>query len=315
MSPAPNVKAPTELSLLPRAAGDAAAARVVSLEVPLIPRTHRDSTPGVASTSRSRPGPPRSPSPGPQELGPPTPSHPRRPSPPSTALRAPDRPSHRRRSDDTPPPPTTAPASSLRPAPPGFSLTSCAQTGAGKSKRRGEARPKASTLSSRSSPPSAGPGTTRGRWRGVAMAQAPSRSARGWLGRTERAHDGLSQPWTLARLLRTASYPRLPAPSRAGREGLGAGFVRGGPSSGPAPTMPRCVLGLLGSPRTGASYGPRPLPTCYGAGSALAIVPSPFTPTLSRSISPFSPFRLVPDSGTQRSLFSQSLSTLYVYTL
>lgn len=144
------------------------------------------------------------------------------------------------------------------------------------------------------------------------MAQAPSRSARGWLGRPERAQDGLSQPGTLARLLRTVSFPRLPAPSRAGREGWGAGFVRGGPSSGPAPAMPRCALGLLGSPRTGASYGPRPLPTCYGAGSALAIVPSPFTLTLSRSVSPFSHFRLVPGLGTQRSLFSQSLSTLYV---
>lgn len=147
------------------------------------------------------------------------------------------------------------------------------------------------------------------------MAQAPSQSARCWLGRTERAHDGLSQPGTLARLLRSASFPRLPAPSRAGREGWGTGFVRGGPSSGPAPAMPRCALGLLGSPRTGASYGPRPLPTCYGAGSALTIVPSPFTLTLSRSVSPFSHFRLVPDSGRKGVCFL-SLFPLYMfYTL
>lgn len=234
MSPSPNLKAPTELSLLPPAAGDTAAARVVSLEVPLILRTHRDSTPGVASTSRSRPGPPRSSSPGRPEPGPPTPSHPRRPSPLSTALRAPDRPSHRRRSDVTPPPPPTAPASSLRPAPPGFSLTFCAQTGAGKSKRRGEARPKASTLSSRSSPPSAGPGTTRGRWRGVAMALAPSRSARAGSAGRRGPTTGFPSPG-----LSLGSFARPPSPPASGSFEGGPGGAGGGPWAGLAFLWPR----------------------------------------------------------------------------
>lgn len=195
---------------------------------------------------------------------------------------------------------------------PGLGLTSCAQTGAGASKRRGEARPGASTLSSRSSRPSSSPRTTRGRRRGVPMAPALSRSARGWLCRTARARDGLPQPRTRARR-------RPPSPGfrlLRGREG-GARAERGRScaSSGPAPATAQVRSRppwLGGDWRLFGDFYQSP--RC-GAGIALAIVPSPFTLTLCRSIPPFSHFSLVPDSGTQKSLVSPVSSHSMFYAL
>lgn len=306
MSPSPNLKAPTELSLLPRAAGDAAAARVVPLEVPVIPRRHRNSTPGAHA--RGLLGiPPRAR----RSLGRPP-------------LRIPDGLRHLRQL---------------------FALPTALPTVAGPTTPlhhpRRPQHPRCAPLRRASvSPPARRPelGSPRGAGRrGPRPARSAAGAARPARARERPAAGGAESPWprhrrgALAAGLAGRRGPTTGFPSQGlsldcftgllppasgsfegGPGGVGAGFVRGGPSSGPAPAMPRCALGLLGSPRIGASYGPRPLPTCYGAGSALAIVPSPFTLALSRSVSPFSPFRLVPDSGTQRSLFSQSLSTLYV---
>lgn len=111
----------------------------------------------------------------------------------------------------------------------GFILTSCAQTGAGKSKRRGVARPGATALSSRSSHPSAGPGTTRGRRRGVPMVPALSLNSDGFPS-PRLGLVCLAWPPSPGLLLRASGSPE------GGTLRTGAGATgRGCPSSGSAP--------------------------------------------------------------------------------
>lgn len=147
------------------------------------------------------------------------------------------------------------------------------------------------------------------------MAPALSRSAHGWLGRTAGSRDGLSQPWTGARLPLTASFPGLPAPPGAGAGGRGWGGA--GLPLAPPPTLPRCALGLLRSARTGAFYQAPPAANLLWSRTAVAVLPSSFTLTLSRSTSAFSHFSLVPDSGLKGVCFLSlfPLRVLCVVTL